>query len=103
MSSRARTVRTLVVLALSTVLAGTLLAGLLLPWVGGPPLVAQRSSGLLGDPPSELTEDPPPANTTMLAANGELITSFYQENRAPVASEQIAEVMKQALVAIEDA
>ena len=43
-----------IVLALSTVLAGTLLAGLLLPWVGGPALVAQQSSGLLGDPPSEL-------------------------------------------------
>jgi membrane peptidoglycan carboxypeptidase len=39
----------------------------------------------------------------MLAANGELITSFYQENRAPVASEQIAPVMKHAMVAIEDA
>jgi membrane peptidoglycan carboxypeptidase len=103
MSQLARSVRTLVMLALSIVLAGALLAGLLLPWVGGPALVAQQSTGLLGDPPLELTGEPPPANTTMLAANGELITSFYQENRAPVASEQIAEVMKQAMVAIEDA
>ena len=39
----------------------------------------------------------------MLAANGEVITHFYKENRAPVASDQIAEIMKQALVAIEDA
>ena len=39
----------------------------------------------------------------MLAANGEVITSFYEENRAPVAGDQIAEVMKQAMVAIEDA
>ncbi|MCW2531057.1 MAG: hypothetical protein JWP62_627 [Blastococcus sp.] len=103
MSQLARSVRTLFVLALSIVLAGALLAGLLLPWVGGPGLVAQQSTSLLGEPPLELTEDTPPANTTMLAANGELITSFYQENRAPVASEQIAAVMKQAMVAIEDA
>jgi len=99
----ARSVRTLFLLALSTVLAGALLAGLLLPWVGGPALLASESTGLLGDPPLELTDEPPPGNTTMLAANGELITSFYQENRAPVASEQIAEVMKHAMVAIEDA
>jgi membrane peptidoglycan carboxypeptidase len=103
MSQLARSVRTLFVLALGIVLAGALLAGLLLPWVGGPALLAQQSTSLLGDPPLELTEDPPPANSTMLAANGELITSFYQENRAPVASEQIAAVMKQAMVAIEDA
>src|SRR3954464_3979236 len=103
MSSSARRVRTLLVLALSTVLAGGILAGLLLPWVGGPALLAARSSSLLGDAPDELTDEPPPANTTMLAANGELITSFYQENRAPVTADQIALVMKQAMVAIEDA
>jgi membrane peptidoglycan carboxypeptidase len=103
MSPLARSVRTLFTLAMSVVLAGALLAGLLLPWVGGPALLAQQSSSLLGDPPLELTGEPPPGNTTMLAANGEPITSFYRENRAPVASEQIAEVMKQAMVAIEDA
>src|SRR3954468_6142816 len=103
MSTFARTVRTLLVLALSTVLAGALLAGLLLPWVGGPALLAAQSSGLLGDAPAELTDEPPPGNTVMLAANGELITSFYEQNRAPVTSDRIATVMKHAMVAIEDA
>jgi membrane peptidoglycan carboxypeptidase len=103
MEQRTRTFRTLCALALSAVLAGALLAGLLLPWIGGPALVAQQSSGLLGDPPEELTDEPPAGNTTMLAANGELITSFYRENRAPVHGEQIAEVMRQAMVAVEDA
>jgi membrane peptidoglycan carboxypeptidase len=103
MSQLERSVRTLFMLTLSVVLAGALLAGLLLPWVGGPALVAQQSTSLLGEPPLELTDEPPPANTKMLAANGELITSFYQENREPVAGDQIAEVMKQAMVAIEDA
>src|SRR3712207_1115936 len=37
------------------------------------------------------------------AANGEVITQFYDENRAPVAGDQIAQVMKDAMVAIEDA
>src|SRR5829696_6223212 len=103
MSTRIRTIRTLCTLALSIVLAGALLAGLLLPWVGGPVLLASQSSGLLGEPPAELSDEPPAGNTIMLAGNGELITSFYQENRAPVTGDQIADVMKHAMVAIEDA
>ena len=103
MDHRTGRVRTLATLALCVVLAGALLAGLLLPWIGGPALAAQQSTGLLGEPPVELTTEPPPGNTVMLAANGEVITSFYAENRAPVAADQIAEVMKQAMVAVEDA
>jgi membrane peptidoglycan carboxypeptidase len=96
-------VRTLLKLAGTVVVAGALVAGLLFPWVGGPAVAAQQSTGLLGDLPTELTVDPPPANTVLLAANGEVITSFYEENRAPVPGDRIAEVMKQAMVAIEDA
>ncbi|WP_089306799.1 transglycosylase domain-containing protein [Geodermatophilus pulveris] len=94
---------TLLKLAATVVVAGALVAGLLLPWVGGPAVAAQQSTGLLGDLPTELTVDAPAANTVVLAANGELITSFYEENRAPVPGDRIAEVMKQAMVAIEDA
>jgi membrane peptidoglycan carboxypeptidase len=103
MQQGTRTVRTLALLALTVVVAGALLAGLMLPWVGGPALAAQQSTSLLGAPPLELTDEPPPGNTVLLAANGEVITSFYQENRAPVASDRIAEVVKQAMVAVEDA
>jgi membrane peptidoglycan carboxypeptidase len=103
MDSRTGRVRTLFTLALTILLAGLLLAGLLMPWVGVPAVAAQQSSGLLGDPPIELTDAPPPGNTVMLAANGEVITSFYAENRDPVEPGEIAEVMKQAMIAIEDA
>ncbi|MGY1762241.1 transglycosylase domain-containing protein [Geodermatophilus sp. SYSU D00779] len=96
-------VRTLLKLAATVVVAGALVAGLLFPWVGGPAVAAQQSTSLLGDLPTELTVDAPPANTVLLAANGEVITSFYEENRAPVTGDRIAEVMKQAMVAIEDA
>jgi membrane peptidoglycan carboxypeptidase len=96
-------VGTLLKLAATILAAGALVAALLLPWVGGPLAAAQQSTSLLGDLPTELTIDPPPPNTVLLAANGEPITEFYDENRAPVAGDQIAEVMKQAMVAIEDA
>src|SRR4051794_33911386 len=100
---RPKTIGTLLKLLSTIVVAGVLLAGLLFPWIGGPALGAQRSTGLLGAPPVELTDEPPAPNTVMLAANGEVITEFYEQNRAPAAGNQIAEVMKQAMVAIEDA
>src|SRR3954470_948240 len=99
---RPRAIGALLKLLSTIVVAGVLLAGLLFPWIGGPALAAQRSTGLLGAPPVELTDEPPAGNTVLLAADGEVITQFYDENRAPVGSDQIAEVMKQALVAIED-
>jgi membrane peptidoglycan carboxypeptidase len=102
MAQRTTRGRTLLTLALAVVAAGALLAGLLLPWVGGPTIAAAQSGSLLGEPPIQLTDEPPPGNTVMLAANGEVITHFYTENRAPVPSDRIAEVMKQAMVAIED-
>src|SRR5206468_7198556 len=38
----------------------------------------------------------------VLAADGSLITNFYTNNRTPATADQIADVMKQALVDIED-
>jgi membrane peptidoglycan carboxypeptidase len=102
-SPRPDRTRTLVKLALTVVAAGALMAGLLLPWVGGPAVAAQQSTSLLGDPPRELTDAPPAGNSVLLAADGTPITYFYDENRRPVASDEIAPVMKHALVAIEDA
>ena len=46
MDSRTERVRTLCTLALTVVLAGALLAGLLLPWVGGPAIAAAEPRGL---------------------------------------------------------
>ncbi|MCV2491046.1 penicillin-binding protein [Geodermatophilus sp. YIM 151500] len=89
-------------LAMTVVVAGALLAGLLLPWVGGTGMVARNSASLLETLPEELTEATPAGNTRVLAADGSLITNFYTNNRSPVPSDQIADVMKQALVDIED-
>ncbi|HEX2073053.1 MAG TPA: biosynthetic peptidoglycan transglycosylase, partial [Geodermatophilus sp.] len=93
---------TLLKLAATVLVAGALLAGVLFPWVGVPSVAAQQSTSLFGDLPGVITEGPP-GNTVMLAANGDPITWFYDENRQPVPGDQIAEVMKQAMVAVEDA
>src|SRR5919199_368014 len=89
-------------LAGTIILAGALLAGVLFPWVGGTGLVARNSASLLDALPGELTDESPAGNSVVLAADGSVITNFYQNNRIPVAGDQIADVMKQALVDIED-
>src|SRR3712207_2728690 len=94
--------RLLAKLAATILLAGALLAGLLFPWIGGTGLVARNSASLLDALPVELTDEAPAGNTRVLAADGSLITNFYTNNRQPVTSDQIADVMKQALVDIED-
>ncbi|NEK59739.1 penicillin-binding protein [Geodermatophilus sabuli] len=84
-------------------LAGALVAAALMPWVVGPGIAASNSASLLAPLPVELTDATPPGNTAVLAADGSLITHFYRNNRTPVAADQIADVMEQALVDIEDA
>ena len=103
MSENARSrSRTLAKLAATVLLAGALLAGLLLPWVGGTGLAARNSASLLDALPVELTDKTPAGNTRIVAADGSLITNMYRNNRTPVTHDQISAVMKQALVDIED-
>ncbi|MFW3171739.1 transglycosylase domain-containing protein [Geodermatophilus sp. CPCC 206100] len=83
-------------------LTGALLAALLVPWVVGPGLAASNSASLLAPLPVELTDATPPGNTVVLAADGSVITNIYRNNRTPVGADQIADVMEQALVDIED-
>jgi membrane peptidoglycan carboxypeptidase len=75
---------------------------MLLPFVGGTGVAARNSASLLDALPVELTDATPAGNSRVLAADGSLITNFYTNNRTVVTSDQIAEVMKQALVDIED-
>jgi len=84
------------------VVAGALVAAMLLPFVGGAGLVARNSTTLLDALPVELTDQTPNGNTKVLAADGTLITEFYANNRTPVTADQISDVMKQAIVDIED-
>ncbi|SNS65392.1 Membrane carboxypeptidase (penicillin-binding protein) [Geodermatophilus pulveris] len=94
--------RVLAQLAATILLAGALVAGMLLPFVGGTGVAARNSASLLDALPVELTDEAPAGNTRVLAADGSLITMFYRNDRTPVPSDRIAPVMKDALVAIED-
>jgi len=94
--------RALVLLFIAVPMAGALLAGALAPWVIGPGLAARSSADLLAPLPVGLGDQTPAGNSVVLAADGSVITYFYRDNRTPVATAQIAPVVKQALVDIED-
>jgi membrane peptidoglycan carboxypeptidase len=97
---RLRALELLVLVAVP--LAGALVAAVLVPWVVMPGLGARSSATLLSPLQGVLSEETPPGNTVVLAADGSLITWFYRHNRTPVPAGQIAEVMKEAIVDIED-
>ena len=90
MSARSRA-RVLAKLVAMIVVAGALVAGMLLPFIGGTGVVARNSASLLDALPVELTDATPAGNSRVLAADGSLITNFYANNRTVVTSDRIAD------------
>src|SRR4051794_18921723 len=86
-----------------SLIAGLLVAGVALPVVGGLGMAAKRGAQQFDSLPSELQAPPLPQRTRILAADGSVIAEFYYENRVSVPLSSVAPVMRQAIVAIEDA
>ena len=85
-----------------SVLCGLLVAGVTLPVVGGLGLAARDSADGFDSLPAELEIPPLPERSRILAADGSLIASFYEENRVSVPISEVAPVMRKAVIAIED-
>ena len=87
---------------LVSVLSGLLVAGIALPAVGGAAWAAQATQAALSKLP--ISFDPPAQSqrTRVLDANGKVLAYFYDENRVYVGLDQIAPVMRRAIVSIED-
>ncbi len=84
------------------VLMGLLSAGLLLPAIGSAGTAAREAVGLFEELPGDLEETPLAQQSRIEAANGALISTPAKENRIIVDFEDIAPVMRDAQVAIED-
>ncbi|WP_371781447.1 transglycosylase domain-containing protein [Streptosporangium subroseum] len=82
--------------------AGVLVAAVALPAVGGAGLTVNAATDELHLQPEELNEPPLPEKTVLLDANGKQFAQFYFENRESVPLDQVSELMKTAIVAIED-
>jgi membrane peptidoglycan carboxypeptidase len=85
-----------------SVLSGALAAGLAVPFAGfagrGSAQVAETVQTL----PKELVVDPVAVRSRILAADGSLIATLYEQNRVPVPLDAISPIMRKAIVAIED-
>ena len=86
----------------TSVVLGLLGAGLVMPAVGATGAVARQGVGVFDALPSDFTAGPLAQQSRILAADGSLIATPYDENRIVVPLAKVAPVMRQAQVAIED-
>ncbi|MCI1641819.1 MAG: transglycosylase domain-containing protein [Actinomyces sp.] len=83
-------------------LTGVLGAGLLVPAAGSAGEVAKAVPTVFDGLPDDLQIVEPAVESTMLDEDGNTIATFFDKRRIVVPSDKIADIMKQAIVAIED-
>ncbi|MFI9551667.1 transglycosylase domain-containing protein [Nonomuraea endophytica] len=84
-------------------LGGVLTAALAVPAVSGAGLTAKSLAATFTDLPPAPREEPLSQVTRLLDRHGEVFAQFYTANRTEVPLAGVAPVMRQAIVAIEDA
>ncbi|OYO25120.1 hypothetical protein CGZ93_01290 [Enemella dayhoffiae] len=92
----------LVMAVVISVLAGLLVAGLAIPLVGASASTAKAATTAMARVPAELETPPQAERSRVLMANGEVLATFWDENRVYVPLGRISPVMRMAQVAIED-
>lgn len=87
---------------LVSALAGLLVVGLALPLLGAAAWASRATATQLDDIAVALDAPAQSQRSQVLDANGDVLASFYAENRVYVGLDDIAPVMQEAIVAIED-
>lgn len=82
--------------------AGVLLAAMVFPFVGGLGLASNRAADTVDQTSGDLAKGELPLVTTIQDMNGEPIAYLYDQYRVPLASSDISDTMKLAILAIED-
>jgi membrane peptidoglycan carboxypeptidase len=91
------------VLVAVSIVAGILMAGMLLPFVGGVGLAARSATTDFANLPADLKRPPLPEVSTILADDGKTkIATFYDQDRKNVPLSQIPVQMQTALIDVED-
>ncbi len=86
----------------TSVVLGLLGAGLMMPAVGAAGATARQGVHVFDDLPGEFTRTPLSQQSRILASDGTVIATPFDENRIIVPLAQIAPVMRQAQIAVED-
>ncbi|WP_433256860.1 transglycosylase domain-containing protein [Streptosporangium sp. CA-135522] len=100
--NRPRTASKIGRLAAVGTVAGVLVAGIALPAVGGAGFGFMSVADEVNLEPEDLAEPPPAEVTIVQDVRGDEIARFYEEYREVVKLHEMAEVMKTAIVSIED-
>lgn len=83
-------------------LMGVVTAGMLVPVAGPTALAAKSVPSVFNELPGDLQTVAPAEESQLLDSSGAVIAHFYDKQRIVVPSANIADVMKKAIVAIED-
>lgn len=86
----------------TSVLSGIVAAGVVAPTAAVVGVTATTAPEVFDSLPAEFEILPPSEKSTIVTADGKVITSFYAENRIVVPLENISENLQKAIVAIED-
>jgi membrane peptidoglycan carboxypeptidase len=85
-----------------SVLSGALAAGLAIPFAGFAGRGSEQVVTTVESLPQEFESEPLAVRTRILAADGTLVATLYEQNRVPVPLSSISPIMRKAIVAIED-
>lgn len=88
--------------ALVSAFLGLLLAMTTFPVIGAGAITAREAHDYWIHLPSRLPEQALPQRSTILASDGSKIAEFYSENRVLVSLAQVPQVMRDAIISIED-
>lgn len=92
----------LVAIALIGSLIGGLAAGLMVPAVGAAGATVRALPETFRELPSDLDVIRPSEGSRLLDSEGRVLTNFYTDRRIVVTSDQIPDIMRKAIVSIED-
>lgn len=101
-SRLAYVLRLLAGLVIISMVMGVLAAAVLLPTVGVAGSATKGMINTFNNMPDNMTMTPLAQQTKILAADGSVIATPYNDNRVPVPLSKIAPIMREAQVAIED-
>ena len=81
---------------------GVLVAGLAIPFAGVAGLGARDIARSMDKLPAELAAEPLPQRTRLLAADGSVLATLYDQNRVNVPLAKVAPIMRKSIISIED-
>jgi membrane peptidoglycan carboxypeptidase len=93
----------LAALVAAAVVAGLVVGLMAVPLVGGLGVASRDVIREFESIPDGITEPPLPQRTQILASDGSVLATLYYQNRVEIPLSSVAPVMRQAMVAVEDA